>query len=457
MFFLHASAQNKRDVAKECEQAMEIVLNDSLIVPKKSDQYLLWDSNSNYVLFYPDENSRSFWYKLTIQTDGEFVINLASGDSSVYYYFFIYKHTGIGNLCEDVFRKKYIPVRANAPPSETKDKKKKLGEKDSTKVKFDLQHRTSPNQPVQAKAGETYYINVYRLVGEDCGHYLTLKRRAVSSGFHTTFKSCYNDPVQKIANPLYVQPVKPVTAKIENDISPRIRKQVVNVNLSGIVYDSLTGRKLQGEIKWWDEANEREVVVKTSTEGSYTTTVDAKVIYKLTCNAAGYREKTQKFIRQNLASEAMQQDFYLSPLRAGDNFILKNIHFHAGTYAFKTESMPALEQLSAFMKAYPDTRIEIRGHTNGKGRVKKKRGGSNKKEEGWDFRGNEKKLSKFRAEAVKKYLIRHGISQTHIITSGFGGTQMLFPEPKSRVEHDMNKRVEIFILPSETGLMSVAK
>jgi outer membrane protein OmpA-like peptidoglycan-associated protein len=59
--------------------------------------------------------------------------------------------------------------------------------------------------------------------------------------------------------------------------------------------------------------------------------------------------------------------------------------------------------------------------------------------------GSNLKLSQSRVEAVKKYLVKKGVSKKRVKTKAFGGTQPLRNEmtPEDRV---MNRRVEMRIL-----------
>ena len=52
-------------------------------------------------------------------------------------------------------------------------------------------------------------------------------------------------------------------------------------------------------------------------------------------------------------------------------------------------------------------------------------------------------LSLKRAEAVKRVLIRRGVSEAHLHVTGFGETHLLFPAEKIAEEKARNQRVEI--------------
>lgn len=87
--------------------------------------------------------------------------------------------------------------------------------------------------------------------------------------------------------------------------------------------------------------------------------------------------------------------------------------------------------LLLFLQKNPTVKIEIQGHANGPKRKNLK-----------EFR----KLSENRAEAIKKYLTFEGISKKRLAVEGFGNAMMLFPNPQTEEESELNRRVEIKII-----------
>lgn len=94
-----------------------------------------------------------------------------------------------------------------------------------------------------------------------------------------------------------------------------------------------------------------------------------------------------------------------------------------------------LKKAIDFVRKYPDAKVELEGHTDGKGTEK-----------------YNQKLSERRAEAVKQYLIKEGaVDQARISATGYGKSRPIAPNktkqgkdnPKGRAE---NRRVEILIV-----------
>src|SRR5690606_5433970 len=98
----------------------------------------------------------------------------------------------------------------------------------------------------------------------------------------------------------------------------------------------------------------------------------------------------------------------------------------AGPHRLRPESTPTLEVIADMLKAHPDLRIRIEGHT--------------------DSTGNPQSnlvLSEKRAAAVKDYLAtKHGIDAGRLETQGFGDTKPVGDNdtPEGR---QANRRVEL--------------
>ena len=98
-------------------------------------------------------------------------------------------------------------------------------------------------------------------------------------------------------------------------------------------------------------------------------------------------------------------------------------------------------------------KIEIQGFTNGNNRIK---ASPDDISEG-SFTGSSKKLSQLRAEMIKKYLVEKGVSAERLETNGYGGSKMIYPNPKNQEEANKNIRVGILILSKREVVFSSTK
>jgi outer membrane protein OmpA-like peptidoglycan-associated protein len=90
-----------------------------------------------------------------------------------------------------------------------------------------------------------------------------------------------------------------------------------------------------------------------------------------------------------------------------------------------------LDELSVILNKYPDTNIEIQGHTDDKGKD-----------------GYNQNLSEKRAASVASYLRNKGIASSRIRTKGFGETSPKYTN-ETEAGRTENRRVEFLISANE--------
>lgn len=103
-------------------------------------------------------------------------------------------------------------------------------------------------------------------------------------------------------------------------------------------------------------------------------------------------------------------------------------YFDTDSDQLKPGAIPELRRISEILNTYPQTTIEVGGHT--------------------DVRGSEEynqALSERRAEAVKTELIRNGVQPQRIRAVGYGESRPISSD------HALNRRVEILIVPIQQG------
>lgn len=111
-------------------------------------------------------------------------------------------------------------------------------------------------------------------------------------------------------------------------------------------------------------------------------------------------------------------------LLTGKKFVTHAINFEVNRSTVKPESIPFIKQLVRFLEANPAMKLEIDGHTDSDGNAAANR-----------------KLSKDRADEIKRHLVTAGIDSKRLSTKGFGASRPLAtnatPEGKAT-----NRRVE---------------
>jgi len=112
-------------------------------------------------------------------------------------------------------------------------------------------------------------------------------------------------------------------------------------------------------------------------------------------------------------------------LQQGGRTRIYGINFDSDSDRIKDESKPTLDKVVAVLKAKPDWKITIEGHTDSSSTPE-----------------HNQELSERRAAAVKTYLVSAGINAEGLKTAGFGSSQPLATndDPLGRAQ---NRRVEL--------------
>ncbi len=107
------------------------------------------------------------------------------------------------------------------------------------------------------------------------------------------------------------------------------------------------------------------------------------------------------------------------------------ITFATNSSTLSANSKVNLEKLAGIFQEFPDTYLEVCGHTDDTGAAT-----------------YNQTLSEKRAKSVADYLIAQGVSSSRIEVQGFGEDKPRVPN-SSDINRSKNRRVEVFIVPSE--------
>lgn len=110
------------------------------------------------------------------------------------------------------------------------------------------------------------------------------------------------------------------------------------------------------------------------------------------------------------------------------SYTLDNVYFDFGKYTLRPESFKELDELFSYLKLKTDMKIEIAGHTDNVGKD-----------------ADNLKLSKQRAEAIRLYLIKKGITSDRVTAKGYGATEPV-AENTTDEGRQRNRRTEVRIL-----------
>jgi OOP family OmpA-OmpF porin len=105
--------------------------------------------------------------------------------------------------------------------------------------------------------------------------------------------------------------------------------------------------------------------------------------------------------------------------------VIKGVQFRGLTGELLSASLASLDPIVEMMKQYPDVKVEIGGHTDGRGNA-----------------SNNRALSQKRAETVKAYLVSRGVPADRISAIGYGMDRPVATN-KSAAGRAANRRVEV--------------
>lgn len=124
-------------------------------------------------------------------------------------------------------------------------------------------------------------------------------------------------------------------------------------------------------------------------------------------------------------NQPLQINLYTKYIR---KYSLTGVFFYLNKAKLKPVSFKALKDLVRDLKSNPSMIIEVAGHTDDKGDDK-----------------HNMRLSKKRAEAVRRYLIKQGINKNRITAKGYGEISPIVSN-RTEIGRQRNRRVEIRVV-----------
>jgi outer membrane protein OmpA-like peptidoglycan-associated protein len=104
------------------------------------------------------------------------------------------------------------------------------------------------------------------------------------------------------------------------------------------------------------------------------------------------------------------------------------VFFATAKSIIMVRSYPLLDEVADVLKTRPTMQVRVEGHTDTRGR-----------------RAENMRLSQARADAVKAYLVGHGIDASRMVSVGFGPDQPIETN-RTAAGRERNRRVEFVIL-----------
>ncbi len=385
------------------------------------------------------------WYEFEALHTGTLTFDLVPENASNDYDFLLFKGTA-AHLCNEIKKGTLKPIRSNisrfSPEIESK-----------TGLSLTATAEFVPSGPgddysksLSVEKSERFLLAVDNVYKNGEGHSIYFYYHNIKLGNQVVSTSTKQPKEDKEKTPLIeikeAQQAESEKAQkkaiihlydkpnVEGNTTARVRKKLP-------VKGTITGKAKEG-IKAVITCRDRktgELLASTSTEnGKYE--INIPVIkgikeYRLEIFADGHFFTDTLFSLRNLTKVAQEGIFReLQPLEVGTTFRINNINFYGDSPEPLPESIYVYQNIQQIMQAYENMEIRVEGHTNG------------------CYGGIESstRLSIARAESVKNYLSKNGISADRVEIKGWGCSKMLYPFPEDESQSRLNRRVEIKIL-----------
>ncbi|WP_396596275.1 OmpA family protein [Dokdonia sp. R86516] len=214
-----------------------------------------------------------------------------------------------------------------------------------------------------------------------------------------------------------------------------------DILLSGVVTDKNTGAYLEGAtVSLYDTNNNLFKSVVTGASAAFAFIPDCDKIFLIRAEKEGYNTSEKMVTTPNVSSELeeiLQLEKTLKPVVPGDDIAkildLNPIYFNFDKYDIRPDAEVELAKVLVYMETYPSVRIDVRSHTDSRGR------------DAYNLN-----LSQNRNISTRDWLISKGISASRLTGKGYGETQLVNDCGNgvrcSKEQHQLNRRSEFIVV-----------
>ena len=219
-----------------------------------------------------------------------------------------------------------------------------------------------------------------------------------------------------------------------------LRKEIPRRTVKGSIVSCIDKQPIEGvTIKFYDANSSAELrTQETDRSGQYSITLDEFSVLKVVATRQGFADTLQMTGIPSDPWELVQNESALcmNPVfpPAGTVEEIADIFYEFDKATLKEESFPSLDKLAARLVANPDVVLEIRGHTDNKGKTT-----------------YNQRLSEARAQSCVDYLVAKGVRTAQLQARGYGASLPIAPNqnadgsdnPEGRAR---NRRTEFKVL-----------
>ena len=203
--------------------------------------------------------------------------------------------------------------------------------------------------------------------------------------------------------------------------------------VSGNVYNKKTSKPLSASLIYetLPDGTVAGTGISNPTDGAFKMVLPYDKNYLIRAQADHFFAISENFNLDSLIKEGYKEihkDLYLVPIEVGAVVRLNNVYFDFDKWFLRPESFVELDRVVKMLQENPAVEIEMSAHTDSRG------------SDEYNF-----KLSDNRARSVVDYILSKGISNTRIVSHGYGESKPVVPNDTDE-NRQLNRRVEFTIL-----------
>ena len=232
----------------------------------------------------------------------------------------------------------------------------------------------------------------------------------------------------------------PVVASAQNEAG-------IFYAVEGVVTESASGQPMENVlIRLLNRDTGKEKTTVSDQHGKFTFDLEPGMDYVVKGDSEKYFSKQEGHISTKNVPESTIFTVKFDLERAQDAYLvrLNNIYYDFNKWTIRRDAIPELNNVMAFARSMPDVRIELRAHTDARGKAVYNQ---------W--------LSQKRAQSALDYLLAKGVNGSNLTAVGLGESELL-NHCRDNVKcseraHQLNRRTEfrvINVIP-ESPLASV--
>jgi outer membrane protein OmpA-like peptidoglycan-associated protein len=207
---------------------------------------------------------------------------------------------------------------------------------------------------------------------------------------------------------------------------PKEDQPIKTLYFDGFVFDAKTKKSLGASFQLTNLSTEQVVIQSKAdaSDGTFMVPLPINTDYAIEVTFPGYLPYSLNF---NMTLKENEQSYHLqiplNPENSSTENVLSNVFFDLNQAKLRPESIVELTSFANYLKAHPNLKIEIGGHT--------------------DSRGNAQDnllLSTNRAKAVKDFLTSKGIPEAQLSYKGYGSTSPIMTDAAINAISDVNEK-----------------